>query len=318
MSVRCFVVLIFLTVAVVGCTGGDSASGDPNASGAPSAKWVIGMSQCNLGEPWRVQMNADLEKAAAAHPEIKLVLNNADNDTLKQRAQIEEFISADVDLLLVSPKEAQPLTEPIAKAYRAGIPVIVLDRQVLGDEFTCFIGANNKTIGREAGEWIAAHAPEGAKIVELQGLMTSVPAQDRHSGFIEGLGDAGEVIFAVDMQWLEPQARKEMESALARFADIDVVYAHNDPGAHGAYLAAKAAGREDEILFVGIDALPHEGIAYVEQGLLDATFQYPTGGDVAIETALKILQGEEPPKSIELETATFTQEAVGPDSQAAR
>jgi ribose transport system substrate-binding protein len=67
------------------------------------------------------------------------------------------------------------------------------------------------------------------------------------------------VIFEADMKWLEPEARKEMESALARFPQIDCVYAHNDPGAHGAYLAAKAAGREKEMLFVGIDALPHEG-----------------------------------------------------------
>ncbi|MEQ8846672.1 substrate-binding domain-containing protein [Botrimarina sp.] len=304
-------ILCLLPLAVCllssGCTQGDGADESAPGAGSGQPRWTIGMSQCNLGEPWRVQMNADLQRAADSHPEVELILNNADNDTLKQRAQIEEFVSAGVDLLIVSPKEAQPLTEPIAKAYRAGIPVIVLDRQVLGDQYTCFIGADNQAIGRAAGEWVAANAPEGAKVVELQGLMTSVPAQDRHAGFLEGLGDAGEIVFAADMQWLEPQARKEMESALARLEDIDVVYAHNDPGAHGAYLAAKAAGRADEMLFVGIDALPHEGVAYVKQGLLDATFEYPTGGRVAIDTALEILRGGEVPKSIELDTATHTQ-----------
>ena len=92
------------------------------------------------------------------------------------------------------------------------------------------------------------------------------------------------------MQWLEPNARKEMESALSRFDDIDIVYAHNDPGAHGAYLAAKAAGREKDIQFVGIDALPHEGVMYVKQGIMDVTFQYPTGGAEAIDIALKIFK----------------------------
>lgn len=299
-------------VAAVGCTQQASPSASPRGEtkGAVkgAAKWTIGMSQCNLGEPWRVQMNADIEKAAAASPELKVVFNNAENDTLKQRAQLEEFVSAGVDLILVSPKEAQPLTEPIARAFKAGIPVIVLDRRVLGDEYTCFIGADNKAIGREAGRWIAEHVDEDAKIVELQGLMTSVPAQDRHAGFLEGLGDKGEVIFAADMQWLEPQARKEMDSALARFDRIDVVYAHNDPGAHGAYLAAQAAGRSEGVLFVGIDALPHEGVAYVRQGLLDATFEYPTGGAVAVETALKLLNGEEVSKEIGLETKRFTKE----------
>ena len=117
--------------------------------------YTIGMSQCNLGEPWRVQMNEDIRAAAAQHPELKVVFNDAQNDTLKQRAQVEEFVSAKVDLLIISPKEAQPLTEPVARAFEAGIPVIVLDRAVLGNKFTCFIGADNKKIGQAAGQWIA-------------------------------------------------------------------------------------------------------------------------------------------------------------------
>jgi ribose transport system substrate-binding protein len=119
-----------------------------------------------------------------------------------------------------------------------------------------------------------------------------------------------EIIFEADMQWLEPNARKEMESALSRFGVIDLVYAHNDPGAHGAFLAAKAAGREKDILFVGIDALPHEGIMYVRQGIMDATFQYPTGGAEAIDVALEILSGKRVEKKIVLGTRLFTKENV--------
>ena len=253
-------------------------------------------------------MNADIKAAAAAHPDMKVIFKDAQNDTLRQRAHIEEFVSAGVDLLIVSPKEAQPLAQPIARAYRGSIPVIVLDRAVRGDEYTCFIGADNVQIGRAAGEWVASQIEDDAKIVELKGLMTSVPGHDRHNGFIEGLGGKGEIVFEADMKWLEPEARKEMDSALARFDDIDVVYAHNDPGAHGAYLAAKAAGREEDILFVGIDALPQEGVAYVSQGVLDATFEYPTGGREAIETARKILSGESVPKTITLKSRMFTKE----------
>ena len=117
-----------------------------------------------------------------------------------------------------------------------------------------------------------------------------------------------EIIFEADMKWLEPNSRAEMESALARFDKIDLVYAHNDPGAHGAYLGAKAAGREADIIFVGIDALPHEGQVYVKQGILAASFEYPTGGLQAIETALKILGGEEVPKEIALPSKVFTAE----------
>jgi ribose transport system substrate-binding protein len=220
-------------------------------------------------------------------------------------------VSAGVDALIISPKESQPLTEPVAKAYAAKIPVIVLDRDVQGDQFTCFIGANNRAIGRAAGEWIKKKLGGKGNVVELKGLMTSTPGQDRHAGFREGIaGSDLKVIFDGDMKWLEPEARKEMESALARFDKIDAVYAHNDPGAHGAYLAASAAGRAKQMLFVGIDALPQEGIAYVQQGILSATFQYPTGGAEAIDTVLKVLGGESVPKHITLGSRAFTAENV--------
>jgi ribose transport system substrate-binding protein len=272
---------------------------------------TIGMSQCNLGEPWRVQMNADIRKAAERHPDCKVIFKDAQNDALRQRSHVEEFIKAGVSLIIISPKEAAPLTAPVAAAYLKGIPVIVLDRRVLGEEYTCFIGADNKRIGKAAGEWIVKRLGGKGKLVELKGLMTSTPGQDRHSGFLEGIKGSGvEVIFEADMKWLEPFARKEMESALSRYPQIDLVYAHNDPGAHGAWLAAQAAGRERSIVFVGIDALPQEGQMYVRRGILAASFEYPTGGREAIDMALKILDGQTAPKEITLQSRVFTRDNI--------
>jgi len=295
-----------------GCGQSDSAttSKTPTDKKAKSS-YTIGMSQCNLGEPWRVEMNAQIKAAAEKHPNLQVVFKDAQNDTLKQRSHVEEFVSAGVDLIIISPKEAQPLTEPVARAMDAGIPVIVLDRSVLGDKDSCFIGADNKKIGHAAGEWVVKKLGGKGKLVELKGLMTSTPGKDRDGGFRDALAGSGiEILFDADMKWLEPNARQEMESALARFNKIDCVYAHNDPGAHGAYLAAKAAGREKEMLFVGIDALPQEGVAYVQQGILDATFQYPTGGAEAIDTALKLLQGQSVPKKITLGSRLFDKETI--------
>ena len=149
------------------------------------SSYTIGMSQCNLGEPWRVEMNAQIKAAAAKHPGLKVIFKDAQNDTLKQRAHVEEFVSAGVGLIIISPKEAQPLTEPVAKAMDAHIPVIVLDRRLLGEKYTCFIGADNKKIGRAAGEWIVKKLGGKGKVVELKGLMTSTPGQDRNRGFRE-------------------------------------------------------------------------------------------------------------------------------------
>jgi ribose transport system substrate-binding protein len=281
---------------------------------------VIGMSQCNLGEPWRQQMNADVRNAAAAHPDLQVIFKDAQNDSLVQRSHVEEFVSQKADLIVISPREAAALTRPVAQAYEAGVPVIVLDRAVLGDKFTCFIGADNRRIGRAAGEWVRHTLGGKGRIVELKGLMTSTPGQDRHTGFREGLDAAHnpglEVVFEADMQWLEPNARREMESALARFPRIDLVYAHNDPGAHGAYLAARAAGRDKEMRFVGIDALAHEGLRYVRQGILDATFEYPTGGAEAIAVALRIFSGEKVEKKIVLGSRLFTKANVDKGGEA--
>ncbi len=283
----------------------------PAGGAETQPRWTIGMSQCNLGEPWRVQMNADIKREADKHPEIKVVFKDAQNDSLRQASHVEEFVRAGVDLIIISPKEAAPLTPPVAAAFKKGIPVIVLDRRVLGQDYTCFIGADNKKIGKAAGAYIVKLLGGKGNVVELKGLMTSTPGQDRHSGFLEGIrGSDIKVVFEADMKWLEPNARTEMESALTRFRQIDLVYAHNDPGAHGAYLAAKAAGREKEMRFIGIDALPHEGQVYARQGILAATFEYPTGGKEAIETALEILGGKQVPKEITLKSRVFTPENV--------
>ncbi len=298
---------LVMLCSLPGCRKQDQA-GAPGPQAETTTRWTIGMSQCNLGEPWRVQMNQDIRLAAEEHPELRVIFKDSQNDSLKQRAQIEEFTSAGVDLIIVSPKEAAPLTPPVADAFDRGIPVIVLDRRVLGDRYTCFIGADNKRIGKAAGEWIVKRLGGQGNLVELKGLMTSTPGQDRHSGFREGIrGSDLEIIFEADMKWLEPEARKEMESALARFDSIDLVYAHNDPGAHGAYLAALATGREKGIVFVGIDALPQEGRIYVRQGILEASFEYPTGGREAIRAALDILNGKPVDKEITLPSRVFTQ-----------
>jgi len=293
--------------------GGDAM---PSAAqkGTPENPWIIGMSQCNLGEPWRVQMNKDIAAEAKKHKNIKVLFKDAQNETTRQQDQVREFITQKVDLLIISPKESKPLTKPVAAAMAAGIPVVVLDRAVEGDKYTCFIGADNKLIGKAAGQYIAKVLNGKGKVVELKGLMTSTPGEDRHSGFIAGLGkNLGkgkiEIVYNSDCQWLEDKAVKDMQSVLSRFADVDLVYGHNDPMAHGAWVAARmeGKGREKTIKFVGIDALQHEGIQYVGHGILTATFYYPTGGAKSIEVALKILKGEKVPRKITLGTKIYTQ-----------
>jgi len=163
----------------------DVLAPDPDNAG----KFTVGMSQCNLGEPWRVRMNNEIEEAAAKYPQIEMMYKDAQNDSQTQRTHVEEFLTQQVDLLIVSPKEAVPLTPPVKKVYEAGIPVIVLDRDIQGDSYTCFIGGDDTLIGRTAGRYIAYLMEGRGNIVELMGLMTSTPAHERHDGFVQGLKD---------------------------------------------------------------------------------------------------------------------------------
>jgi ribose transport system substrate-binding protein len=277
-------------------------------------EFLIGMSQCNLGEPWRVAMNAQIAAAAEKYPELTVVFADAAQDNSKQVADVENFIQQQVDLLIISPNEAAPLTEVVKKAYESGIPVIVLDRKVDGDAFTQFIGADNVVIGRAAGAFVAGYLGEaGGKIVEIKGLEGATPQKERHDGFIEGISSNPniEIIAAQSCDWLRDKAVTVMEAMLQANPEIDVVYGHNDPAAEGAYIAAKNAGRETEMIFIGIDALPTPdgGIRSVIEGRISATYVYPTGGEQAIDNAYKLLVlGEELEKTIILDTIEVTAE----------
>ncbi|MES4792878.1 MAG: hypothetical protein C4321_07730 [Chloroflexota bacterium] len=111
-------------------------------------------------------------------------------------------------------------------------------------------------------------------------------------------------------KWLRDEGRAQFESVLPAQPKIDLVYAHNDPMAIGAWLGAQAVGRDKEMKFVGIDALSTAdgGIKAVMDGKLAATFLYPNCGKEAIEYASKILNGEQVPKRVVLPTATITKE----------
>jgi len=114
-----------------------------------------------------------------------------------------------------------------------------------------------------------------------------------------------------DGDWKQIKGYSIMEAALKIEKDIDIVYAHNDPMAYGAYLAAEAAGREEGIKFVGIDANPDEGCKWAREEKLAATFVYPPPGEKGLQVALEILEGGEPEaQRIHLPTRRITKETV--------
>lgn len=307
MSAKSVVIVLLITMLLAAC--GENKPKVDTKEGSTKAKGsiTIGMSQGNLGEPWLVQMNADVKMEADKHANVKVLYKDAQNDVLRQRSQLEEFISAGVDAIIINPIEGTPLTGPIAKAVAANIPIFVMDRRVDGDKYTQFIGTDNITLGYAVGKWmVEQYNGKKAKVVELEGLMTSTPGAERHVGFKKAIqGSDLEVIFAADVKWLEANARAEMESVLGRFNKVDVVFGGNDASAHGAYLAAKASARDKEMAFIGIDGLEQEGRSYVKDGILNATIYAPTGGDIAVQNALKIINGEKIEKDVLIDCVMY-------------
>lgn len=305
-----------------GSNGGAAGTARTEGSaGGTGEKFLIGMSQANKGEPWRQAMNDQIAAAAKAHPELEVVFADAAQNNAKQVADVENFLQQGIDLLIISPNEAAPLTDVVAKAFDKGIPVIVLDRKVNGEKYTMWIGADNKEIGKKAGERVAAWCTENSlnpcNVLELRGLEGSTPARERGDGFREGIkaNPAVTIVARQNADWLREKAVSVSQAMLQAHPQAHVIYAHNDPMAEAAIISAQSAKKDmAKTLVVGIDALPTPdgGIRSVQDKRIDVTYVYPTGGVQAIEWALKILKDKEtPPKSVVLETEEVTGDNAG-------
>ena len=274
-----------------------------------AAKYRFGFSQVTTVEPWRVQFNKDMRKEAEKHPELELIIADGQDRTEKQVADVENFIVQKVDVLLISPKESAGLTGVTLKAIDAGIPVIILDRNVDTDRYAQFIGGDNVVIGRAAGEYavqlLGGPGKAQGNVVEIWGGMGTQPAHDRHDGFHALTDKEPGIKYLLDRQdgdWKQQKGYDIMSTALKAHDKIDLVYGHNDPMAYGAYLAAKDAGRDKQMKFLGVDGLPDEGVKWVHNGELTATFLYPTPGVEGVRQGLKIMAGEKVEKKITLPT----------------
>jgi ribose transport system substrate-binding protein len=295
------------------------ASGDTQSDAVTSGKtYLIGVSQANKGEPWRQAMNDQIAAAAARHPQLKVVFADAAQQNAKQVADVENFLQQKVDLLIISPNEASPLTDVVAKAYDQGVPVIVLDRKVNGEKYTMWIGADNKVIGKQAGSYVADWCRKNnrtpCRVVELRGLEGSTPAKERGDGFRAGLAgnpDA-KIVASQNGDWLREKAIPLSQAMFQANPDVDAVYGHNDPMTEAAIISAQNTGRDlKKMLFVGIDGLPTPdgGIRSVQDGRINVTYVYPTGGAEAIDYALQILEKKaKPEKSVVLQTEQITKD----------
>ncbi|MEV2213010.1 substrate-binding domain-containing protein [Streptomyces sp. NPDC050997] len=322
--------LVTAGLLILGCAACTSASGETVGSadhpGALSKncgtgkKFKIGFAQANNAEPYRQHVNSELKQLAKGYPDFDITIADGRGDSNKQISDVENFQTQQVDLLMISPFEAQPLTPTVSQLYEKGTPVIELDRQTTGDKYTAFVGGDNQAIGKAAGTYTAQKVlPNGGDVAILEGLTSTTPAVQRTKGFTEGVA-ANPKIKVVAVQpadWLPDKAQTVFDAMLRANPGIKAVYANNDLMANGAYLALKGQNKVGDVAIIGTDGLPDEagGDRAVLDGRMTATFVYPTGAKEALDLAKSILV--DCAKSVERNTVVDTTLITKDNAQAA-
>ena len=261
-----------------------------------NAVYTIGFSQCIGSDLWRKTMLEEMKIELSLHPGVKLIYMDANGDSQLQSKQAGEMINKGIDMLIISPNEAQPLTPIVEEAYNKGIPVVVIDRKTASSSYTAYVGANNFEIGKMAGEYTAESLEGKGNVLEVMGLPGSSPAIERQRGFSEALKKypGMKIINQVYGNWLKKDTEAQLDKIKNSLHQVDAIFAHNDQMASGARKILNELKLSKQIKVIGIDALPGQGggLQMVSSKILTASVLYPTGGKEAISTAFKILNKE--------------------------
>ena len=272
-------------------------------------EYLIGVSQANMRESWRLALAKELKEEAAKYPGVRLVFTDATQNSDKQIADIKRLLDCGIDLLIVSPCDVKKVTPVISKVYQS-IPVIVMDRVVEGYDYSLFIGPDNQSIGKQAGDSVArmlGNTP--ADVLEISGSENSQMSAERSEGFQSVLKEKN---YSLKKISIENESRDSTEDYLLahteRLQGIRAIFAHNDYMALGACRAVQKLGLRN-IRIIGVDGFTGEndGIGLVKKGMIDETITCPTGGREAIQYSMDILQNVSGvPKQIILHSHSVT------------
>jgi ABC-type sugar transport system substrate-binding protein len=288
-----------------GGAGGGNAGG--GGGGAAGKKMRVGFSQTETDGPWRIAETKSMQDEAAKRG-YELVFTNARGDTATQVSNLEDLIAQRVDAIFLAPRESKGFEGPLQAAKNAGIPVILIDRELegprAGEDYVTFIGSNFIEEGKRAGEWLAKQTSGKAGIIELLGTAGSSVANDRHQGFVDAIKSSPDmkIVAAQDGNFTRAQGQKVMESLIqAHGKAITAVYTHNDEMALGAVQALKAANMNPgkDVIVVSVDG-QKSALEAIQRGEMNATVECnPRFGPAAFDTLEKFKRGEKiPPKII--------------------
>ena len=282
---------------------------------------TIGITQNNVGvDSYQTTYEQAFIAAAEANPNVDVVVLDAGGDVARQIAQIQDLIQQEVDAMIIWPTNGQAVIPAVREAYQADIPVIVTNSNIAeaGFDFVrSFSGPDNVTQGARSAEimcdrFIEMGIENEAQIVQITGQPGYTTAIERAEGFEQRLPEVCPNVTLVSSQpgnWNREDSQRVMEAFLVQYDDIDGVYSGDDNMGVGALNAALAAGRADEIVFVGATnfAVGYDAMARGEYW--GSIYQSPVDdAEAALQTALDVLAGEDVPFLNYFDTPKITQD----------
>lgn len=317
-------VMIF---ALVGCAGQFRVSDiqDDFSAANEGDLVVVGVSQVGSESVWRTANTVSIQEAFTSDRGYFLLFVNARQKQENQIKAIRRFISRQVDYIVFSPITERGWDVVLQEARDAGIPVILMDRQVDVEDdtlYTAWVGSDFHKEGRDAGEWLEDYLRQQERqddeihIVVLQGTEGATSAIGRTEGFQE-IADAHDnwiILEQADAEYTTAKGREVMEQFLDTYEDIDVVISQNDDMTFGALDAMNrrgiTTGAEGEVIVISFDAVK-AALKLVEQGIINVDIECNPKQGEWVEKVIRALErGEAVEKTFYIEEQIFTPENV--------
>lgn len=268
---------------------------DTTAAEAAGGEIVIGCTLQNLSEEFMTMLQGAMELQVKNYDNVKLIVNDAQSQADKQASQLDTFVAQKVDAVIISPVDADALASAVKGVVDAGIPVITCSADVSGDQGQVWVGSSNENGGQIEMEYVAEQLGGKGNIAVLRGPLGAFAEQGRFAGYEAVLNENPDikVVFDQTGNWQREEAMALIENLLTTGTELDAIVCQNDGMALGALEAVKAAGKKDEIIITGIDAIV-DALDSIKAGELDATcFQDAIGqGTNALDMAVKAAKGE--------------------------
>lgn len=272
---------------------------------------MIAFAQDTMANDFRKAQVYEVRDAALKHQGVKFTYSDAKGQTSLLIHQIEEFITDKADLIIIGTNDENAVVPVVAKAYKKGIPVIVLDRGITGKEYTTFINSDNIKIGKLGAEYIAKRLNGKGTVLLFEGIQTADVTQLRSKGFMDEIGRSkGIKVIKRTGNYLRKDAIVEMEKLIASGEKVDAIFAESDSMVSGARSAMEHHGMNpSKIISVGCD-YTSEARDAIRKGTQSGSVLFPLGGKKAVEIAMEIFKGKKVDKHIIIPVKLITKDNV--------